>query len=238
MKLDILAIAAHPDDVELSAAGTLIKAKKQGKRIGILDLTAGELGSRGNVLSREEEATAASKIIGLDARVNIGLADGFFQNDRDSQIKIIEQIRRYQPDVVLINAPSDRHPDHGKGAVLAKESCFLSGLLKIETKWDGIDQKAWRPRSVYHYIQDYYLKPDFVVDISAETEQKIESIKAYKTQFYDPDQEGPDTPISGEDFFDFLKGRWMTYGRLAGVKYAEGFIASRPIGVEDITTLL
>lgn len=233
MKLDILAIAAHPDDVELSAAGTLIKAKKQGKKTGILDLTQGELGSRGNADTRKSEAEASSKILGLDVRVNIGLEDGFFQNVKESQLLIIEQIRKYQPDIVLVNAPYDRHPDHGKGGDLAKDACFLSGLRKIET-----GQEAWRPKAIYHYLQDYYITPDIVIDISEEVDQKIESIKAFKTQFFDPNSSEPETPISGKDFFDFLKGRWMSYGRLVGARYGEGFKVTRPVGVENLTTLI
>lgn len=238
MKLDILAIAAHPDDVELSSAGVLIKAKKQGKKIGILDLTGGELGTRGTAETRKTESEAAGNIMGLDARVNLGMADGFFQNSKENQLLIIEQIRRFRPDVVLINAISDRHPDHGKGATIAKEACYLAGLIKIETKFEGQTQDKWRPKAVYHYIQDYYMKPDFVVDISEEVEQKIEAIKAFKTQFFDPSNSSPNTPISGEEFFDFLKGRWADYGRYIGAKYGEGFVLTRPAGVDDITKLI
>lgn len=238
MKLDILAIGAHPDDVELSCAGTLIKAKKQGKKIGILDLTRGELGTRGSADIRDVEAAESAKILDLDVRVNIALEDGFFSHNRESQIKIIEQIRRFKPDVVLINAVSDRHPDHGRGAALAKDACFLSGLKKVVTFYKNEQLSEWRPKAVYHYIQDYYMKPDFVVDISQEVETKIEAIKAFKTQFYDPNNPEPDTPISGEEFFDFLKGRWSDYGRYIGAKYGEGFVTTRPIGVEDLTKLI
>ena len=237
MKLDILAIAAHPDDVELSAMGTLIKAKKAGKKIGIVDLTQGELGTRGTAETRKEEAAVSSKIAQLDARENLKMADGFFQNTKENQLLIIEQIRKYQPDVVLINAVSDRHPDHGKGAVIAKEACFLAGLSKIETLVDGKNQEKWRPKSVYHYIQDYYHKPDIVIDISEEVEQKIETIKAFKTQFFDPNNPAPNTPISGEEFFDFLKGRWADFGRYIGAQYGEGFMVTRPAGVHHITDL-
>lgn len=238
MKLDILAIAAHPDDVELSSMGTLIKAKKAGKKIGIIDLTQGELGTRGSAETRKEEAAESSRIASLDARVNLKMADGFFQNSKENQLLIIEQIRKYQPNVVLINAVSDRHPDHAKGAVIAKEACFLAGLSKIETTVDGTKQAKWRPKSVYHYIQDHYLKPDFVVDITEEVEQKIETIKAFKTQFFDPNSAEPTTPISGEEFFDFLKGRWADFGRSIGAKYGEGFMVTRPAGVEQITDLI
>ena len=238
MKLDILAIAVHPDDAELGCVGTLIKAKKAGKKIGILDLTQGELGTRGTAETRAIEAAASAEILGLDARVNLGMPDGFFQNSKENQILIIEQLRRFQPDVVLINAPSDRHPDHGKGGLMAKEACFLAGLSKIETQFEQVQQEKWRPSAVHHYIQDYYLKPDFIVDISAEVDQKITAIKAFKTQFYDPTNLEPDTPISGEEFFDFLKGRWADFGRYIGVQYGEGFINTRPVGVDDITKLI
>ena len=237
MKLDILAIAAHPDDAELGCVGTLMMAKKQGKKIGIVDLTRGELGTNGTADTRKVEAADAAKIIGLDARENLGMPDGFFQNSKENQLKIIEQIRKYRPDVVLINAISDRHPDHGKGATIAKEACFLSGLSKIETIVDGESQGKWRPKAVYHYIQDYYMKPDFVIDISEVVEQKIEAIKAFKTQFFDPNKPNLKTPISGENFFEFLKGRWADYGRYIDVDYGEGFVLTRPAGVKDITEL-
>ena len=173
----------------------------------------------------------------LDVRVNLGMADGFFQNSKENQILIIEQLRKFQPDVVLINAISDRHPDHGKGAALAKDACFLSGLLKIETSLDGNEQDKWRPKTVYHYIQDFYIKPDLVVDITAEVDQKLEAIQAYKTQFFSPDSSEPRTPISGEEFMDFLKGRWATFGRHIDARYGEGFVLTRPAGVHDITEL-
>lgn len=237
MKLDIIAIAAHPDDAELSVAGTLIKEKQAGKKIGIIDLTRGELGSRGTAETRAEESASASKIMNLDVRVNLGMADGFFEYNKENQIKIIEQLRKYQPDVVLINAVSDRHPDHGKGSQLAKDACYLSGLSKIHTEVDGSVQDKWRPKSVHHYIQDYYMKPDFVIDISDQVEQKLEAIMAYKTQFFNPKSNEPKTPISGEDFIDFLKGRWADYGRYIGAAYGEGYVTSRPIGINSLTEL-
>ena len=237
MKLDILAIASHPDDVELGASGTLIKAKQAGKKIGILDLTRGELGSRGTAESRDQEAQAASEIMRLDVRVNLGMPDGFFENKKSNQILIIEQIRKYKPDVVLINAPSDRHPDHGRGAALAKDACFLSGLIKIKTQLNEEQQNAWRPKSVYHYIQDYYIKPDLVIDISDVYEKKIAAIQAYESQFYNPDFDGPDTPISGKDFFEALKGRWRDMGRYIGTEFGEGFVFTRPVGTDLITDL-
>ena len=237
MKVDILAIGAHPDDVELSASGTLLKAVSTGKKVAIVDLTEGELGSRGTVETRYAEAKEASEILGLSARVNLNLGDGFFDFTKENTLKIIEQIRFFQPEVVLVNAESDRHPDHGRASKLAKEACFLSGLLKIETSWDGSKQMHWRPKAVYSYIQDRYMKPDFVVDFTAHYEEKVKSILAYKTQFYNPEMDGPATPISGKDFIEFLSGRWADFGRSIGVKYAEGFTTERPIGIHDITTL-
>lgn len=238
MKLDILVIAAHPDDGEIGCAGSILKYKASGKKIGMVDLTEGELGSRGSASLRFEESAKASELMGLDVRVNLGLKDGFFQNDEASQKKLIEQIRRFKPDVVLCNAFSDRHPDHGKGSKLASDACFLSGLVKIETLWEGETQEKWRPKAVYHYVQDRYLKPDFVVDISDFIDQKIQVLMAYSSQFYNPESNQPETPISSKDFFDFLKGRWADFGRQMGVEYAEGFQVERPIGVDDITTLL
>ncbi len=229
MKLDILAIAAHPDDVEISAGGTVLKSIQQGKKVGIVDLTRGELGSRGSGDLRMIEADAASKILGISARVNLGLADGFFENNEASLRKIIEQIRIYKPEIVLTNAPSDRHPDHGRASQLVREACFYSGLRKIET-----GQEAWRPKSVYMFNQNYYNKPDFVVDVTEFWETKMEALKAYGSQFFDPNSKEPKTPISGEEFFDFLRARSMDFGRPAGYLLAEGFMVDRTIGVEDL----
>jgi bacillithiol biosynthesis deacetylase BshB1 len=229
MKLDILAIAAHPDDVEISAGGTVLKSIQQGKKVGIVDLTRGELGSRGSGDLRMIEAEAASKILGISARVNLGLADGFFEKNEASLRKIIEQIRIYRPEIVLTNAPSDRHPDHGRASQLVREACFYSGLRKIET-----GQEAWRPKSVYMFNQDYYNKPDFVVDVTEFWETKMEALKAYGSQFFDPSSKEPKTPISGEEFFDFLRARSMDFGRPAGYLLAEGFMVDRTLGVEDL----
>ncbi len=229
MKLDILAIAAHPDDVEISAGGTVLKSIQQGKKVGIVDLTRGELGSRGSGELRMIEAEAASKILGISARVNLGLADGFFEKNEESLRKIIEQIRIYRPEIVLTNAPSDRHPDHGRASQLVREACFYSGLRKIET-----GQEAWRPKSVYMFNQDYYNKPDFVVDVTEFWETKMEALKAYGSQFFDPSSKEPKTPISGEEFFDFLRARSMDFGRPAGYLLAEGFMVDRTLGVEDL----
>lgn len=237
MKVDILAFGAHPDDIELSASGTLIHQIGLGKKVAIVDLTEGELGSRGTIATRYEEAAEASKIMGIHARVNLNLGDGFFDFSKENKLKLIEQIRFFQPEIVLVNAYSDRHPDHGKGAVLAKEACFLAGLLKIETFHEGVKQEKWRPKNVFGYIQDHYLKPDFVVDITPYIDQKIASILAYKTQFYNPESNEPATPISSKEFLDFLKGRWGEYGRSIGVPYAEGFTVDRPIGVNDLFDL-
>ena len=236
-KVDILAIGAHPDDVELSCGGTLAKHIKEGRKVAIVDLTEGELGSRGTVTTRYEEAADAAKILGVVERKNIQLPDGFFAEDQDSLTRLIRQIRYFQPEIVLANAPSDRHPDHGRGSSLIARACFLAGLRKIDTSYNEEPQKAWRPKAVYHYIQDYLLVPDFVVDVSDFVETKFAAIKAYKTQFYDPNSKEPETPISGEDFFEFLRGRMIQYGRPIGVQYAEGFIADRYLGVDDLFDL-
>ena len=237
MKVDILAFAAHPDDIELSASGSLMQQIALGKTVAIVDLTQGELGSRGTIETRYSEATEASKIMGISARNNLKLADGFFEQNEQSLQLIIEQIRHFQPEIVLANAIEDRHPDHGKAAKLVSEACFLAGLTKIETTYQGENQAAHRPKAVYHYIQDHFIKPDFVVDVTPFVERKIEAIKAFKTQFYDPNSSEPKTPISGEEFFDFIKGRMLQFGRSIGVKYAEGFTVERPIGVKNLVDL-
>ncbi len=236
-QIDILAIGAHPDDVELSAAGTLLKHRAMGFSTGIIDLTQGELGSRGTKETRKEEAMAAAEILGLSARVNLKMADGFFEHSEENLRLIVEQIRRFKPGIVLLNAVSDRHPDHGKGSKLASEACFLAGLRRIETTWEGNPQEAYRPKAVYHYIQDRYLKPDFAVDVTDFVEQKFASIKAYKTQFWDPASTEPKTPISGEEFFEFLRGRMAEFGRSIGARYAEGFTVERLPGVDSLFDL-
>lgn len=237
MKIDILAIGVHPDDVELSCSGTILKHIAQGKKVGILDLTIGELGSRGSGELRLIEAANSAKVLGVEFRENIGLADGFFENDKESQLAIIKMIRKYQPEVVLANAVRDRHPDHGRASKLISDACFYSGLLKIETELEGKQQTHWRPKAVYHYIQDRLIKPDFVVDVSEFVDKKIASIQCFSSQFYNPESKEPKTPISGEEFFDFIKGRMMQFGREIGVQYAEGFTAERYVGVEDLTLL-
>ena len=238
MKVDILAFAAHPDDIEISAAGTLLKHLAQGKKVALVDLTCGELGSRGSGKIRLEEAKDAAKILGIEYRLNLKMADGFFDMSQENKMRVIEMIRKFQPTVVLANAVSDRHPDHGRAAQLVNEACFLAGLSKIVTNLDNQQQKAWRPKAVYHYIQDVHIKPDFVVDITPYVEKKIEALKAFKTQFFDPSSKEPLTPISGEKYFEFLKGRWMDFGRSIGVDYAEGYTVNRPMGIEDITSIL
>ncbi|SHL73108.1 bacillithiol biosynthesis deacetylase BshB1 [Hymenobacter psychrotolerans] len=239
MKLDILALGAHPDDVEMSAAGTLLAAAAAGKKIGIVDLTRGELGTRGTPATRAQEAEAASRILGLSARENLGLPDGFFRNDREHQLPLIAALRRYQPDVVLCNAIQDRHPDHGRGAELARDACFLSGLRMIETLGaDGQPQTPWRPRVVYHYIQDRQLPADFVVDITAHWPGKWASIQAYKTQFFDAESKEPQTYLSSQEFSKFMEARAREFGHLIGVEFGEGFTRERPLGVQEITELI
>jgi bacillithiol biosynthesis deacetylase BshB1 len=238
MKLSILAFGAHPDDVELSAAGTLLKHQAAGATIGIIDLTEGELGSRGTVDTRYAEAKAAGEIVQLSVRENLQMGDGFFTHSEENLLKIVQQIRRFQPTVVFANAHSDRHPDHAKGSKLVSEACFLAGLSKISTSWDGEEQIAYRPKAVYHYIQDHYLVPDFVIDVTDFVPQKMNAIKAYKTQFWDPNSTEPQTPISGEEFFEFLHGRMAQYGRSIGVKYAEGFTVERTLGVSNLFDLI
>lgn len=237
MKLDILAFAAHPDDVELSCSGTLIKHIKMGYKVGICDLTRGELGTRGSAELRKIEADKATKIIGNSVRENLGFADGFFSNDKEHQLKIIEIIRKYQPEIVLCNAINDRHPDHPRASNIVSEACFYSGLTKIETSNNGVKQNAWRPKNVYHYIQFRYIEPDFVVDISDELEQKIESVKAYSSQFYQPSSNEPETAISSKQFFDSISERASEFGKTIGVKYAEGFTKERYLGVNNLFDL-
>jgi bacillithiol biosynthesis deacetylase BshB1 len=238
MKLDILAIGVHPDDVELSCSGTLLKQIAIGKVCGILDLTCGELGTRGSGQLRLVEAANAAKVLGISVRENLNMADGFFANDKAHQLEIIKIIRKYQPEIVICNAVSDRHPDHGRAAKLASEACFYSGLRKVETILDNISQAAWRPKAVYHYIQDRQLKPDFVVDITPYIEKKMEAIAAFKSQFYNPDSNEPESPISVKNFLDVLKGKMSVFGRDAGFDYAEGFTVERSIGVNNLFDLI
>jgi bacillithiol biosynthesis deacetylase BshB1 len=221
-------MAAHPDDAELSCAGTILKHIAEGKKVGIVDFTQGELGTRGTPEIRLKESADATKILGLHARENLGIRDGFFINDEETQLKLIEIIRKYQPEVVLANALEDRHPDHGKGAQLAIDACFLSGLRQIKTG----DLSAWRPKQVYHYIQDRYLEPDFVIDITAHWDQKEAAIRAFKSQFFDPNSVEPASYISSPDFLNFIQARAMEMGHKIGVKYGEGFQKQGPLEVK------
>jgi bacillithiol biosynthesis deacetylase BshB1 len=238
MKLDILAFGVHPDDVELSCSGVLLNEKKAGKKTGIIDLTEGELGTRGTVETRYREAAAAARILQTDIRQNLRLPDGFFENNRETQMPVIQAIRAYQPEIVLCNAPSDRHPDHGRSAQLVSDAAFLSGLLKVETEWNGQVQAPWRPKYVFNYIQDRYLHPDFVVDITDVFEAKLESIKAYETQFYQAGAGGPQTYISTPDFLDSVIYRHKMFGKMIGVKYAEGFISVKTIGLKNFDAIV
>ena len=238
MKIDVLAFGVHPDDVELSCAGVLLVEKSKGKTTGIIDLTKGELGTRGTSATRKDEAAEAARILGVDVRENLEMADGFFRNDEENQRKIIVALRKYQPEIILCNAPEDRHPDHGRSAQLVEDAAFLSGLSKIETHFNGEIQLAWRPKYVLNYIQDRYLKPDFVVDISLHMEAKLNSIKAYKTQFYNPELNEPETYISTPSFFENVVNRYKMFGKLIGVEYAEGFISKKTMGIESFDALI
>lgn len=238
MKLDILAFGVHPDDVELSCAGALLVEKKNGKKVGIVDLTRGELGTRGTAESRQTEAAEAAMILAVDIRENLEMADGFFQNDEAHQRKIIAAIRAYQPEVVLCNAPEDRHPDHGRSSKLVADAAFLSGLAKIQTERNGNSQEAWRPKYVFRYIQDRMLQPDFVIDITDVFEKKIEAISAYKTQFNSKDQTEPETYISTPDFLDSVVYRHKWFGKMIGVKYGEGFISEKMVGLRSFDPII
>ena len=237
MKVDILAVGVHPDDIELSCSGTLFKHIEQGKTIALCDLTRGELGSRGSGELRVQESETARQVFNIKFRENLELADGFFQKDKQSLLQLIETIRAHRPEIVLANAISDRHPDHGRAADFIKEACFLSGLLKIESTRNGVSQEHWRPKAVYHYIQDHYHHPDFVVDITPYMAKKMESIQAYGSQFFNPNNKGPETPISSKSFLHTIESRARQFGRLIGVEFGEGFTTNRAVGVEDILTL-
>ncbi|AEH02034.1 bacillithiol biosynthesis deacetylase BshB1 [Lacinutrix sp. 5H-3-7-4] len=237
MKLDILAFGAHPDDVELGAGGTLCKAIAQGKKVGVVDLTRGELGTRGTAETRDQEAADAAKIMGVAVRENLNFADGFFINDKTHQLEIIKMIRKYQPEIVLCNAIDDRHIDHGKGSRLVSDACFLSGLIKIETFINDELQEKWRPKLVYHYIQWKNIEPDFVVDISNFIEQKQEAVNAYGTQFFNSKSNEPETPITSKSFIDSVNYRARDLGRLVGVEYAEGFTVERYVTVDSLFDL-
>ncbi len=237
-KLDILAFGAHPDDVELGCAGTLLGAIAEGKKVGVIDLTKGELGTRGTISQRLSESQLASEVLGLSIRENLGMADGFFINNKEHQLIVIETIRRFQPSIIFCNAPEDRHPDHGRAASLIEEAAFLSGLEKIKTSHEGIAQEAWRPTQVFHYIQSRSLTPHFVVDISKHIEKKMESIMAYQSQFYNPNSNEPDTFISSAAFLEFVKGRAKELGQQIGVQYAEGFITKKILGINSLNAIV
>jgi bacillithiol biosynthesis deacetylase BshB1 len=238
MKLDILAIGAHPDDVELGCGATIAKEINLGKKVGILDLTRGELGTRGSAEIREKEAKDAAEILKVEVRENLGFADGFFKNDKTNQLEIIKIIRKYKPEIVLCNAIDDRHIDHGKGSKLVSDACFLSGLIKIETQLNGKLQGAWRPKHVYHYIQWKNIEPDFVVDVSDFIDIKIKSVKAYSSQFYNPESKEPISPITSKNFFDSIEYRAKDLGRLIGTDFAEGFTTERYVAINSFDNLI
>ncbi len=240
MKLDLLAFGVHPDDVELSCAGTLLVEKNRGKNAGIIDLTRGELGTRGTAETREEEAESSAKILGVDVRENLDMADAFFKNDEENQRKIITVLRKYRPEIVLCNAPDDRHPDHGRAAKLVADAAFLSGLRKIETFAGTEKQEVWKPKYIFNYIQDMYFTPSFVVDISEVIEQKVKAIKAFKTQFFTggTDDHEPQTYISTPEFLESVINRSKMFGKMIGVKHAEGFISKKMIGINSFDALV
>ncbi|CAM1357468.1 bacillithiol biosynthesis deacetylase BshB1 [Tenacibaculum halocynthiae] len=238
MKLDILAFGAHPDDVELGCSATIAKEISLGKKVGIVDLTRGELGTRGSAEIRDQEAANAAKILGVSVRENLKFADGFFTNDKEHQLEVIKMIRKYQPEIVLCNAVDDRHIDHPKGSKLVSDACFLSGLLKIETTIEGVNQEKWRPKQVYHYIQWKNIEPDFVIDVSGYMDKKIDAVLAYSSQFYDPKSAEPETPITSENFTDSINYRARDLGRLIGVDFAEGFTSERYVAAENLSKFI
>ena len=240
MKVDILAFAAHPDDVELASSGTVLKHIEMGYTVGIVDLTQGELGSRGSAEIRSQESSESAKILGISFRKNLKLKDGFFEINEQSLSLVIQEIRSAEPKIVLANSLSDRHPDHGRASQLISRACFLSGLPKIITHQNNVPQNPHRPKSVFHYIQDYNIGPDFIVDITNQYDRKMKSILAFKSHFYNPNesQNEPITPISSKEFMDFLEGRALEFGRLIGTKYGEGFKVDRPIGIDDLMKTL
>ncbi len=237
MKLDILALAAHPDDTELGCVGTLLAHIAKGQEVGVVDFTRGELGTRGSAEIRDQEANDAANLIGLSVRENLGFRDGFFVNDESHQLAIIQKIRKFRPEILLVNAPKDRHPDHGRASELSVTASFLSGLKKIRTKEGGAEQEAWRPKAVYHYVQSDYIKPDFIVDISDHWEKKMEAIMAFKSQFFNPDIQEEETYISSELFIKSIETRAIEFGRTIGAKYGEGYTTDRTLGVDGLFDL-
>lgn len=237
MKLDILAFGAHPDDVEIGCSATIAKEISLGKKVGIIDLTRGELGTRGSADLRDEESARAKEILGVHIRENLGFADGFFINDKKHQLELIKMVRKYQPEIVLCNAIDDRHIDHSKGSKLVSDACFLSGLVKIETELGGVKQEKWRPKQVYHYIQWKNIEPDFVVDVTGFMDKKMASVKAYSSQLFNPKSNEPETPIASKNFIESITYRASDLGRLIGVEYAEGFTVERHVAVDSLDKL-
>lgn len=239
MKLDVLAIAAHPDDVELGCSGTLIKEVNRGKKVGIVDLTQGELGTRGTIETRYAEAAAAAAIMGIHVRENLKMRDGFFKNDEEHQMQVVSVLRKYRPEIVIANILEDRHPDHGRGGWLVYDACFLSGLRQVKSfDENGREQEKWRPKLLLHYIQDRFYEPDIIMDISDEWEKRMQAIRAYKTQFHDPESTEPQTYLSNPEFIQALESRARLLGKRIGVKYGEGFLSKKNIGIKDLDALV
>jgi bacillithiol biosynthesis deacetylase BshB1 len=239
MKLDVLAIGVHPDDVELGCSGTLIKEVKRGKKAGVIDLTQGELGTRGTIETRFQEAEEAAKIMGVSVRENLKMRDGFFQNDEANQLQLIQAIRKYQPEIIIGNILEDRHPDHGRAGQLIYDACFLSGLKRVKTKdEEGREQEKWRPKQLLHYLQDRFYEPDVIIDITEVWEQRLQSIKAYKTQFHNPGSNEDETYISSPEFLESIIARARLLGKRIGVQFAEGFISKKSIGISNLDALV
>ena len=239
MKLDILAIGSHPDDVELGCSGTLINEVKKGKKVGIVDLTQGELGTRGTVQTRYDEAANAAKIMGLNVWENLKMRDGFFKNDEEHQMQLVRILRKYKPEIVIGNILEDRHPDHGRGGWLTYDACFFSGLRQVKTTGDdGQEQEKWRPKLLLHYIQDRFYEPDIITDVTEVWEQRMAAIRAYKTQFYDPNSDEPQSYLSSPEFIEALTARARLLGKRIGVKYGEGFLSKKSIGIKDLDSLI
>jgi bacillithiol biosynthesis deacetylase BshB1 len=239
MKLDVLAIGSHPDDVELGCSGTLINEVKKGKKVGIVDLTQGELGTRGTVQTRYDEAANAAKIMGITVRENLKMRDGFFKNDEEHQMQLVRILRKYKPEIVIGNILEDRHPDHGRGGWLTYDACFFSGLRQVKTTGDdGQEQEKWRPKLLLHYIQDRFYEPDIITDVTEVWEQRMAAIRAYKTQFYDPNSDEPQSYLSSPEFIEALTARARLLGKRIGVKYGEGFLSKKSIGIKDLDSLI
>jgi N-acetylglucosamine malate deacetylase 1 len=239
MKLDVLAIGSHPDDVELGCSGTLINEVKKGKKVGIVDLTQGELGTRGTVQTRYDEAANAAKIMGIAVRENLKMRDGFFKNDEEHQMQLVRILRKYKPEIVIGNILEDRHPDHGRGGWLTYDACFFSGLRQVKTIDDeGGEQEKWRPKLLLHYIQDRFYEPDIITDVTDEWERRMEAIRAYKTQFYDPNSDEPQSYLSSPEFIEALTARARLLGKRIGVKYGEGFLSKKSIGIKNLDSLI